>query len=737
MLRVARLGRCRFQAPCAPALVRRAATCKAHNTGDARPIVGPLAEETPTDEHDSGAPAYGTSRRQRQMTEAMAAEARADDAADATLEDEWGLTVWSAAEIEAAERDAAATDSMTDDTGDGWDAVAAMEAYEDAETAAEAYLREDTAAPHGRERADGLTDAQQRHIATQRVLALERKQRREAEESQSNADALAAKTAEAEQEWRHRKAEALEARQAANARMLASEGARTLSWATNYQEASSKDMERNAAARRVDLARAAEQTARDACAHLTGETTRRLRKARAELARLKGTDGDEASITDAERAALEQDDREDEALRETARQQAAAQVAAAQADRAKRASAAETANRLRAARDATTEALHALDGSEAHANRRERQEKERAEEEARYEHVEYWDTLTPEQRVAILTSPTLRLCVRHREMEQRESMRATDSRIDISMEPKERRNMDAANTKRAAAIGLALERRYGIQYAYAVDGSKDEAEAWGEHTTGERAAAWGAWDGTTAYGGALPPGTGNQEAELYAIERVLARHTRGDRILIMCDCQAALALIEATWRSGRAGTGSPAAGKTGGLLVEAIIRHRLRITSRERDGAPRGCACFIWVKAHGGGVVPNAYADAIAKSCLTAEVDYATVDDPYRALPRACLYMAQPAPRDDTWEMGNQRFSCITADRSLRDLIIDGITRQVIAQLPRQSRAKCDARIIAAVTCTGGRPAGATTGAGPKHGMTEPTVTGRAMRLRSNDLPLG
>eukprot|EP00900_Chrysochromulina_parva_P009299 jgi/Chrpa1/18370/Chrysochromulina_OHIO_Genome00024990-RA len=228
----------------------RAATCKAHNTGDARPIVGPLAEETPTDEHDSGAPAYGTNRRQRQMTEAMAAEERADDAADATLEDEWGLTVWSAAEIEAAERDAAATDSMTDDTGDGWDAVAAMEAYEDAETAAEAYLREDSAAPHGREREDGLTDAQRRLIATQRVLALERRQKREEEESQSNADVLAAETAEAEQEWRQRKAEALEARQAANARMLASEGARTLRWETNYQEAASKDKERHAAERR-------------------------------------------------------------------------------------------------------------------------------------------------------------------------------------------------------------------------------------------------------------------------------------------------------------------------------------------------------------------------------------------------------------------------------------------------------------------------------------------------------
>ena len=41
-------------------------------------------------------------------------------------------------------------------------------------------------------------------------------------------------------------------------------------------------------------------------------------------------------------------------------------------------------------------------------------------------------------------------------------------------------------------------------------------------------------------GGALPPGTDNYLAELYAIERTLDGHARGDRVLIMCDCQAAM-----------------------------------------------------------------------------------------------------------------------------------------------------------------------------------------------------
>jgi len=302
------------------------------------------------------------------------------------------------------------------------------------------------------------------------------------------------------------------------------------------------------------------------------------------------------------------------------------------------------------------------------------------------------------------------------------------------MEPKERRNISTEETKHIAAIGLAIEHAYDIQYAYAVDGSKDEAEAWGDGATGERAAAWGAWDGITAYGGALPPDTDNQEAELYAIERILARHERGDRILLMCDCQAALTTVDGTWQSGRVGTGSPAAGRTGGLLVEAITRHRLRIESRTDDSQPRGCVCFLWVKAHGGGVVPNAYADAIAKSCLTADVDYASVDAPFLALPRACLYATTPTPRDDMWELDGDQYSCIAADKSLRHIIIDGITRHALDRLPKPTQERCDARIVGEVTHMRGRPEGAAPGAPPRRSVTAPTATGGALRLRSNDL---
>lgn len=41
--------------------------------------------------------------------------------------------------------------------------------------------------------------------------------------------------------------------------------------------------------------------------------------------------------------------------------------------------------------------------------------------------------------------------------------------------------------------------------------------------------------------------------------------------------------------------------------------------------------CLVWVKAHGGGIAPNAYADAIAKSHLSVEVNVDEVDAPLLA----------------------------------------------------------------------------------------------------------
>ena len=109
-----------------------------------------------------------------------------------------------------------------------------------------------------------------------------------------------------------------------------------------------------------------------------------------------------------------------------------------------------------------------------------------------------------------------------------------------------------------------------------------------------------------ARGGALPPGTPNQVAELVAIERTLARHAAGDRIIVLCDCQSAMQLVEAAWGCEELGSLGAVAERRGGLLVEAITRHRLRIAGAG-DDKRQGGMCIIWVKANGGGIAPNAY----------------------------------------------------------------------------------------------------------------------------------
>lgn len=257
------------------------------------------------------------------------------------------------------------------------------------------------------------------------------------------------------------------------------------------------------------------------------------------------------------------------------------------------------------------------------------------------------------------------------------------------MEARERGKINLEATKHVAALGLAVEQSYGIDYAYAVDGSVDMAEPRGAGETGARAAAWGSWDGRVARGGALPPGTGNQEAELFAIERTLAQHARGDRVLIFCDCQSAMRMVDAAWRCGTLGVRGAMAGRVGGLLVEAITRHRLRMASESEDGRGRqGGVTFLWVKAHGGGVAPNAYADAIAKSHLAEPISAAEVDAPFEQLPRACVYAAAPSTVPGMWEPeGTQRF-CVAADRSLRQLIVDGLTRKVLKEWRERATGK-------------------------------------------------
>ena len=155
---------------------------------------------------------------------------------------------------------------------------------------------------------------------------------------------------------------------------------------------------------------------------------------------------------------------------------------------------------------------------------------------------------------------------------------------------------------------LELHARVGFDVAVATDGSADEAEAAQGPGEGERAGAWATWDGRQARGGALPAGSDNYMAELWAIERTLACVGSGQRVLIMCDCTGAIEAVEDAWRRGELGAEGGMAKRRGRRLIEAITRHRVRLAAAGDDGGRRGGCWLMWVPAHSGGVTPNAYA---------------------------------------------------------------------------------------------------------------------------------
>ena len=162
-------------------------------------------------------------------------------------------------------------------------------------------------------------------------------------------------------------------------------------------------------------------------------------------------------------------------------------------------------------------------------------------------------------------------------------------------------------------------------------------------------------------------------AELVAVERTLARHRAGDKVLILCDCESALRLVEEAWRCGELGSLGAAAGRTGGLLAEAITRHRLRMAGAAGADGRQGHVTFVWVKAHGGGIAPNAYADAIAKSHLGEPAEDVPLD---AMLPRACVYAVphERAARPGAPRPEEQRRWMVAADRPLRKIVAERLT---------------------------------------------------------------
>ena len=463
------------------------------------------------------------------------------------------------------------------------------------------------------------------------------------------------------------------------------------------------------------------------------------REAAAAMAAAKRAAGAEAEITQEEEEAATAVDRQcNDATRAAAARareaEAAVEAAAAQARTAlearERAAAAREA--AGAARQAAREAMAAMGGG----TQQERRTRAREQAERAMAGVEYGEDMEAAARAAIARSPALRLCMRQRCVEQAEPGVETAAGVQVGMEPRERAKISVASTKEVAAMALAIENTYGIDAAYAVDGSADETATHAAGEQGAQAAAWGTWDGVDARGGALPPGTTNQVAELVAIERTLARHEAGDRVLILCDCQSAMQMVEAAWRRGELGRLGAMAGRTGGLLVEAIVRHQLRLAAAAADGSGRhGHVIYLWVKAHGGGIAPNACADAIAKSHLAEPAADIPLDE---MLPRACVYAV--APEATAASGAGVRRWMVAADSSLRQLVVARMTAVELQRLRAESRSAgvgagmatkgLDRRLLAATMRAAERPANAMAGAE----LVLPTATGKAMRLRTDDM---
>ena len=115
---------------------------------------------------------------------------------------------------------------------------------------------------------------------------------------------------------------------------------------------------------------------------------------------------------------------------------------------------------------------------------------------------------------ATAARPALRLCVRHRRMEQELPDVWTGEGAAVGMEPAEQRKMDLEPTKHVAGMARAVEVEYEAHYAYAVDGSKDEAAtscedeaaASGEDEVGTHAAAQSSGTRRGAAAGHAQPG---------------------------------------------------------------------------------------------------------------------------------------------------------------------------------------------------------------------------------------
>ena len=175
--------------------------------------------------------------------------------------------------------------------------------------------------------------------------------------------------------------------------------------------------------------------------------------------------------------------------------------------------------------------------------------------------------------------------------------------------------MDIGTSSAMAELLLQLHQEYDFTHACATDGAHEDSPSPGEV---EPRSAFGVWHGAAspeaaplAYGGALPPGSTVQDAEMRAIEACLshvaaATAVGSARLLVLGDSLAVLTDIEAVWRSGS--------------IRNARKRHRRAMLERilllRRDHFED--VVFMWTPSHVG-VFANQYADMVAGAFLSSD----------------------------------------------------------------------------------------------------------------------
>ena len=240
-----------------------------------------------------------------------------------------------------------------------------------------------------------------------------------------------------------------------------------------------------------------------------------------------------------------------------------------------------------------------------------------------------WDReqYTAQANSGITADPVLRLHARHRNMEAGDGVQARGG-VSVHMDRSERTVMATIDegtcmtcgmteTRKALMLSLDLHAYHHFTHAAAVDGSCMEHTS--SNGTHSRSLAYGVYEGTMGitgeqllWGASLPADLEIADAEMHAIYAYLHDITRreGDekineaRVLIQSDCLSVLDAIETAWRSGQATRLSK---KDRGALLEGICRLRNKMDR----------VVFLFTPSHKG-IAPNAYADAAAKSHLTA-----------------------------------------------------------------------------------------------------------------------